>query len=163
SQRQRELIAATFNLVRDREKYSDEEFRENLVTLSLAQEKLQEQALTLAQRLANRGVARDSAFRTIAQARPLAAPELAEAAGALLQLQRAEAAYREVQVRMGQQGGGGGGGGGGPSAQDLADLFGLELDQLQNQYETVQRASQQSATQTEVDETAARVRELARR
>src|SRR5690606_30432980 len=110
---------------------------------------------------------------------PLAAAEMAQAAEqlrarrapdalppeqrALLQLQRAEAAYREVQVRMGQQGGGGGGGGGGPSAQDLADLFGLELDQLQNQYETVQRASQQSATQTEVDETAARVRELARR
>src|SRR5690606_792392 len=122
SQRQRELIAATFNMIRDRENYSEEEFQENLVTLSLAQEKLQEQALTLAPRLANRGVARDSAFRTIAQALPLAAAEMAQAAEelrsqragdalppeqrALLQLQRAEAAYREVQVRMGQQGGG---------------------------------------------------------
>src|SRR5690606_28169162 len=131
SQRQRELIAATFNMVRDREEYSEEEFRENLVTLALAQEKLQEQALTLAQRLANRGVARDSAFRTITQALPQAAAEMAEAADelrslsapdalppeqrALLHLQRAEAAYREVQVRMGQQGGGGGGGGAGPS------------------------------------------------
>jgi hypothetical protein len=128
SQRQRELIAATFNMVRDRDQYTEKEFEENLVTLALAQEKLQEQALTLAQRLANRGVARDSAFRTISQALPLAAAEMAQAAEqlrsidapealppeqrALLQLQRAEAAYREVQVRLGQQGGGGGGGGG---------------------------------------------------
>lgn len=178
SQRQRELIAATFNMVRDRERYSDEEYRENLVTLSLAQEKLQEQALTLAQRLANRGVARDTAFQVITRALPMAAAEMAKAVDrlrdlsapdalppeqrALLHLQRAEAAYREVQVRMGAQGGGGGGGG--ATAQDLADLFGLELDQLQNQYETVRRGGDQSsAARAEIDETAARVRELARR
>src|SRR5690606_35499492 len=86
SQRQRELIAATFNMVRDRERYSDEEYRENLVTLSLAQEKLQEQALTLAQRLANRGVARDTAFQVITRALPMAAAEMAEAVDRLRDL-----------------------------------------------------------------------------
>jgi hypothetical protein len=181
SQRQRELIAATFNMVRDRGDYSEDEFQENMVTLALAQEKLREQALTLAQRLSNRGVARDSAFRTILQALPLAAAEMTQAAEelraiqppdalppeqrALLQLQRAEAAYREVQVRLGQeQGGGGGGGGGSPTAEDLADLFGLELEQLQNQYETVERGSQESQqAQSEIDQTADKVKELARR
>ena len=41
----------------------------------------------------------------------------------------------------------------GPSAEDLADIFGLELDQLRNQYETLQRGQQEQAA-TEVDETA---------
>src|SRR5688572_29588277 len=51
-------------------------------------------------------------------------------------LMRAEALYTEIQV---SQGGGGGGGGGQQSAEDLADLFELELDQSKNQFETVQR------------------------
>lgn len=176
SQRQRQLISATFNLIRDREEYSQQEFTQNMATLAEAQKTLQQQALTLAQRLANRGVGQDSALRTIVRALPQAAAEMADAADqleahrieealppeqrALLHLQRAEAAFREVQVQMGQ----GGGGGGGADAQDLADLFGLELDKLQNQYETVQRGGQQSAAnQAQMDEIAARVRELARR
>ena len=61
-----------------------------------------------------------------------------------------------------QQGGGGGGGGGGASAEELADLFELELDKLQNQYETVQRGEQQQADE-QVDELMERLKELARR
>jgi hypothetical protein len=178
SQRQRELIAATFNLVRDRERYTDREFREHLTTLALAQEKLREQTVTLARRIAARGAARDSTFQIIAATLPRAAAEMEQAVDrlravaptealpseqrALLHLQRAEAAYREVQVSMGQQQGGGGGGGGGPSAEDLADLFGLEVDRMRNQYETVQRGERQQ-TQAQVDQTLDRVRELARR
>ena len=177
SRRQRELISATFNLLRDRENYSQAEFTENMVTLADAQEKLREQAMTLAQRLANRGVGQDESFRTILDALPRAAAEMSIASEqlralsptealppeqrALQFLQRAEAAFRDVQVEM-QQGGGGGGGGGSASAQDLADLFGLELDKLSNQYETVQRGGG-GEQQAEVDEAAQRVRELARR
>ena len=67
---------------------------------------------------------------------------------ALQHLQRAEAAFREVQVAMGQQGGGGGAGC--ADAEDLADLFELELDRMRNQYETVQRneAERQSQQST---------------
>src|SRR5690606_23197920 len=80
------------------------------------------------------------------------------------QLQRAEALFREVQVAFEQQRGGGGGGGGAPNAEDLADLFELERDKLQNQYETVQRGEQQQAqNQNEVDAALERLRELARR
>src|SRR5690606_25082380 len=176
SQRQREIIAGTFNLVRDRERYSEKEYAEHLVTLKLAQDRLREQVQTLAQRMMNRGVSQDTSFRRIAEMLPTAAQEMERASGrlgdrepqealppeqrALQQLQRAEALYRDVQVAMG--GGGGGGGGGSPSAEDLADLFGLELDKLRNQYEVVQRGEREELQQ-ELDRTMDRLRELARR
>ncbi|SVE36115.1 uncharacterized protein METZ01_LOCUS488969, partial [marine metagenome] len=52
--------------------------------------------------------------------------------------------------------------GGQQAAQDLADLFELELDKMRNQYETMQRGEQQQADNT-VDELMERLRELARR
>ncbi len=176
SQRQREIIAATFNVVRDRDTYDDNEYRENVVTLALAQGRLQEQVERLARQIRSRGaVSADSSFLQIAELLPEAAAAMADArekldAGAaedalpdeqraLQQLQRAEAIYREVQVSLQQQGGGGGGAG---SAEDLADLFELELDKLQNQYETVQRSQQQQADD-QLDETMERLKELARR
>ena len=79
---------------------------------------------------------------------------------ALQFLQRAEEAYEEVMVSMG--GGGGGGNSQSQAAEDLADLFELELDKLQNQYETMQRGQQRQADNT-VDELMERLRELARR
>ena len=118
----------------------------------------------------------DPAFRSILAVLPRAATEMEAAESALQeqdvdkalpaeqralqQLQRAEEAYDEVRV---QQGGGGGGGGGGQSAaEDLADLFELELDKLQNQYETVQRGQQQTSD-NQIDELMERLKELARR
>src|SRR5690606_25345951 len=158
---------------------SDVEFRQNMEALASAQAALRRQALTLAERLRNRGSVRDTAFDVIAEALPAAAEEMEAAVDqltmmnpgealppeqrALVHLQRVEAAFREVQVSLGQQGGGGGSiSGMGPSAQDLADLFGLELEQMRNQYETVQRGQQQQAA-TEIDESLDRVRDLARR
>ena len=61
-----------------------------------------------------------------------------------------------------QQGGGGGGGGQSQMAEDLADLFELEMDKMANQYETAQRAQQQQSDQ-KVDELAEKLKELARR
>ena len=64
-------------------------------------------------------------------------------------LGKAAALYTEIQVTQGgQRGGGGGGGGGQQSAEDLADLFELELDQNRNQYETVQRGEGQTAVRS---------------
>ena len=77
----------------------------------------------------------------------------------LQQLLRAEAIFRDIQVA---QGGGQGGGGGSQSAQDLADLFELQLDKMKNQYETIQR-QQQSSQDQQQDEIARRLQELARR
>ena len=177
SEQQREVISATFNLNRDRDRYSEDAFEEGLVVVRLSQERLREQVQTLATRLDNRGVTRDPEFEQIAEILPRAIEEMeaaserleasdpagamAEEQQALQHLLRAEALYDEVQVAQ-QGGGGGGGGGGGPSAEDLADLFELELDKLKNQYESVERGQREQADQ-QIDETLERLKELARR
>jgi hypothetical protein len=176
SEAQRQVISATFNVIRDRDGLSEDEYRENVVFLTLAQGRLREQVETLLGRMNSRVMPSDPAFRSILEILPRAAAEMKTAETelqgqdvdtalsaeqrALQHLQRAEEAYDEVRV---QQGGGGGGGGGGQnSAEDLADLFELELDKLQNQYETVQRGEQQTAD-NQVDELMERLKELARR
>lgn len=176
SERQRQIIAATFNISRDRATYTEQGYREALTTVELSQRKLREQVTTLLQRMQTRGVVgMDSIFEQIAQLLPRAAREMSAAEAqlqqqkpddalspeqkALQQLLRAEALYREVQVQMQQNPGSSGGG---TPPEDLADLFELERDQLRNQYEQVQR-SQQEQAQRQVDETLERLRELARR
>jgi hypothetical protein len=177
STRQRQIVAATFKIVRDSNQYADEEIRENLATLALAQGRLREEVQTLVDRIqARRVVELDSTFQTVAEALPLAVREMEsseqrlgerkpqEALGpeqrALQYLQRAEAAFRERMVTQGgnQQGGGGQS----ASAEELADLFDLELDKLRNQYESVDRGERQQANQ-QVDEVLEKLRELARR
>src|SRR5918999_3694093 len=81
---------------------------------------------------------------------------------ALQYLQQAEEEY-ELQVQTQRNAGGGGGGGGaGSIAEDLAELFKMEMDKMANQYETNQRAMQQSSDQ-QIDELAEKLKELARR
>ncbi|UCG86331.1 MAG: DUF4175 family protein [Gemmatimonadota bacterium] len=178
SRRQRDIIAGTFRMVRDRDEYTDAEYNENLVTLALAQGRLREEVEVLVQRINTRGIVQlDSTFRAIAEELPQAieameaaeeelgerdAPEaLPPEQRALQHLQRAEAAYREVQVSRGS-GGGGGGGGQESDMEDLADLFDLELDRMRNQYEQIQRGQQEQVDQ-ELDEITQKLRELARR
>ncbi len=178
---QRQIIAASFNLVRDRDSYSDDAWEENVVSVALTQERLREQVETLGQRIVNRGITgADEAFQRIAEALPVAVQSMNEAVDslralnpdgaiapeqrALRQLQKAEETYERFvsMERQQQQGGGGSQGQNGPSAEDLADLFELETDKLRNQYETVQRSQQESADQA-VDELMEKLRELARR
>jgi len=178
SARQREIVAGTFNWVRDSARTGERERRENLTTLAIMQGRLKEEVATLSRRMAERNVARvdslftiiqaelDTAVRDMQQAEEALGLGRAEAAlpaeqRALQRVQRAEAAYRDVQVQMGG-GGGGGGGGGSSSAEDLADLFELETDRVRNQYESVQRESS-NAAQQELDETRERLRQLAAR
>ena len=177
SEAQREIISATFNVIRDRDTFTAEEFQENLVFLTLAQGRLREQVETLLRRMNSRVMPADPAFRSIGQMLPAAADAMRTAEGelqdqdadaalpheqrSLQHLQRAEEAYEEVLVQMGG-GGGGGGGGSRQAAEDLADLFELELDKLRNQYETMQRGQQQQADNT-IDELMERLRELAQR
>ena len=176
SEAQREIISATFNLLRDQETYTHEEFQENLVFLTLTQGRLREQVDTLLRRMNSRAMSSDPAFQKIqdtllqaADAMRVAEEKLQEQAAdkalpheqrSLKFLQRAEEVYEEVIVTQG--GGGGGGGGGRQAAEDLADLFELELDKMRNQYETMQRGQQEQADNT-IDELMERLRELARR
>jgi hypothetical protein len=175
SQQQREIVAATFNIVRDRAKMSADKFREQTVFLTLAQAKLRQQVEELSGKMNSRLDAVDPAFKTIAEALPKAAGEMKTAEGNLKGLQAKEAlspeqralkllqdAEQQYEVQVAQQRGGGGGGGQNQMSEDLADLFELELDKLANQYEMQQRAEQQGADK-QVDELAEKLKELARR
>ena len=175
---QRQIIAASFNLVRDRDSYAPDTWEENVVSVALSQQRLREQVETLVERIGNRGIAgADDAFRRISETLPKAADAMREAEDSLRaanpggavpaeqrslrELQKAEETYERF-VATDPQPGGGGQGGGGPTAEDLVDLFELEIDKLRNQYETVQRSRQQTADQG-VDESLEKLRELARR
>jgi len=175
SELQRDVVAATFNLVRDREEYGDDAFREGLVSIGLAQGRLREQVETLMRRMGNRGIFdTDPRMREIGEALPQAAEAMREAEDRLAEQDPSEALSPELRalqlvlkaeetyertVGEGQQGGGGGGG---AQAEELADLFELELDKLKNQYETVERGQQQQRD-NQMDETLEALRELARR
>ena len=175
SEQQRKIIAATFNVNRDRKTMTADKLREHTVVIALSQARLREQVDGLVTRMNSRLVEQDPAFKKIADLLPQASAEmraaeeklraaapdqaLAPEQRALQFLQKAEEEY-ELQVSMGGQQGGGGGAG--SIAEDLADLFELELDKMANQYETAQRATQQNADQ-QIDELAEKLKELARR
>jgi hypothetical protein len=180
SEQQRRIVSGTFNLVRDRDRSGDGKFRQDAAFLALVQGQLKERARGLSAQILQRVAGADPVMTTIASRLADAAAAMAVAETklqaqdakaalppgqqALAHLQRAEEAYRDVRVRMAQQGGGGGGGGQGSSAaaDELADLFQLEMDKLRNQYETFQR-SRQEGTENAVDEMLERLKELARR
>jgi hypothetical protein len=149
SEQQRQIIAATFNVQRDRKTFTPQKLRENTTVVALSQSRLREQVDGLVTRMNSRLVEPDPSFKKIADLRPQATKEMQVAEEklkasqpdaalpaqhrALGFLQKAEEEY-ETQVSA-QQNGGGGGGGGRQSAlaQELADLFELELDRLANQ------------------------------
>lgn len=178
-QRQRDIVAGTYNWVRDSARSPERQRNEDAATLAIAEGKLREDVATLAARLVERGVVKqDSMFKAI-HAALVAAVEALNGAEqrlgtrdgrgalpseekALRELQRADAQYRDLQVQRGGQPQGGGGGGGGQNAEDLADLFELANDRQQNQYEAVQQQASQGAAQ-EVDESLERIRQLAAR
>jgi hypothetical protein len=173
---QRQIIAATFKLVRDKGRAGDKQYGEDLATLALVQGRLRAQVQSLVQRISNRGVpSPGSEFEKTAQSLRSAAEAMAAARerlegkkakealppeqAALMHLQRAEAAFRDVQVSFDQAAAAGGSA---MNAEDLADLFELELDKLKNQYETVERGTEERRG-NRVDEALERLRELARR
>ncbi|MEP6690000.1 MAG: DUF4175 family protein, partial [Gemmatimonadaceae bacterium] len=179
SARQRDIISGTFKTVRDKATTPANERKENLTTLHLAQGKLREQVEALVARIKQRGGSlADSTLKMVLDELPKAASEMEAAEGqlvkgeadpalppeerALRHLERAEAAFRDVQVAMGQQGGGGGGGKSSvEKAEDLADLFDLNVDKLKNQYESVDRAAKDNTAA--VDETLEKLKKLAAR
>jgi hypothetical protein len=176
SRRQKEIISATFKLIREKERMDSKEFRDGLKALSLVQGRLQADTQGLVDRFQRRGAEQlDENFRKISEYMKVAIGEMGKAAvdlGAekpdsampseqksLQQLMRAESLFREIQVSFAAQNSGSSSQ---VNAQDLADLFELELNKLKNQYETVQRGEQQQRDQ-KVDEALQRLKELAQR
>src|SRR5215211_7125557 len=180
SRRQKDLIAATHRLIREGEKYTDQERKDGYEAVATGQEKLRTDTLEFLDRMGRRlgGVDGQKQVAEMAQQLQQAAKEMEGAPPplrkeqgkdalppeqrALQKLLAADAIFREVQVAFGDQSNGGGSGGGEREQQELAGLFELELDKMKNQYETVQRAQQQQA-ERQKSEAERRLEELARR
>jgi hypothetical protein len=180
SQRQREILLATWNLQRTQDRKTGREverIEENARMLSEAQGTLAEQARTLIARAQARGV--DNAgdknrqlLDNLEQAAKAMQPaaehlsdvELAQAIPqeqkALQHLLRAEALYSDIEVQFRQANSGGGGGGN--AGRDLAEMFELEMDLDKNQYETESRAAGDESPQQLAD-ALRKLRELAQR
>src|SRR6266568_1171259 len=175
--RQKDIIAATHKLVNNKDKFEQKEWTDNIHAIATNQSKLADQTTTVLQRMSRRGLTgQDKMIKQLSenlkaaidQMNPAAEQLKAENAQAaepleqkaLQHLMRAEALFNEIQVTMG--GGGGGGGGARQSAEDLADLFELELDQNKNQYETLQRGEMNKGSQA-IDEALQKLKELAER
>jgi hypothetical protein len=179
SRRQKDLIAATHRLIRESDKYTDQERKDGYEAVASGQEKLRTDTLEFLDRMGRRlgdvegqqQVAEMAEnLRQAAKEMEGAPPPLRKEAGkdalppeqrALQKLLAADAIFREVQVAFGNQSGEGGSGSQ-REQQELAGLFDLELDKMKNQYETVQRAQQQRAEQQK-SEAERRLEELARR
>ncbi|MBI1956688.1 MAG: hypothetical protein HYS38_09870, partial [Acidobacteria bacterium] len=179
SQQQKEIIAATWNLIRKKEQLRPDQSAEAAQAMSSVQSALKEQAETLVNRISRRELSDVNDeftqlvenLRKAAQAMEPASkllgeekfqPALSPEQTALQHLLRAEALYRDIQIAFGSSVGGGGGSQ--SSGQDLADLFALELDTDKNQYETLREYSGKGGNNSaEVNEAMRKLQELARR
>lgn len=180
SRRQKDLIAATHRLMREGDKYTDQERKDGYEAVAAGQEKLRTDTLEFLDRMGRRLGDVDEGQKQVAEmaehlrgaAKEMEAapPPLRKESGkdalppeqrALQRLLAADAIFREVQVAFGNQQNGGGSGSQ-REQQELAGLFELELDKMKNQYETVQRAQQQQA-ERQKSEAEQRLEELARR
>ncbi|MBI4455576.1 MAG: hypothetical protein HY644_06730 [Acidobacteria bacterium] len=178
SRRQKEIVAGTWKILQEDRKRSREQKSEDFRTLALIQQRLQQQVESIVDRLMRRQSALSDptarqmvdSLREAAQVMEPAHQDLSreQAPGALTheqqalqKLLRAEALMRQVQVSWGANAAGGGGGD--SAAEELADLFELERDQMKNQYETLQQSQPGQQPDPKLDEALQKLKDLARR
>lgn len=178
SERQREILLATWNLQRndERNQRSRQQLEDSARMLAELQTTLATQARTLAERTRARiSIDSDERVKTFVESLERAASVMDPAAEylqrfklqaavpveqqALQQLLRAEAAFREVQVSMQQNGSDGGGS---EAARNFTEMFELEMDLEKNQYESQSQLSMQNS-QKDLDEAIRKLKELAQR
>ena len=177
SERQKQIIAATFNELRGESK-SKSSLQEQARFLADTEGKLGAQAQTLAERMGNRELSQaNPEFENFSKLMAFASSEMTDAVKqlapgkwtdalvpeqkALQSLLRAEAIFRDIQVAFGQQSGMGGGSG---AQRELARMFDLELDTSKNQYETGQtQGDMASKQQKAIDDAFEKLQTLARR
>ena len=182
SDRQREILMATFNLARavDNGTQDNGRVQDNTALLADLQKTLAEQAQSLVERAGARELVGgdDNVTRFVTQlneaakamkpaAENLVKRQLQQAVSdeqrALQHLLRAEATFREIQVAQQSGARGGGGGGGGQASRDVAEMTALEMDLEKNQYETESQSPGSPAASAAEDDAVRRLRELARR
>ncbi|MFS8608280.1 MAG: hypothetical protein LOD94_09850, partial [Gammaproteobacteria bacterium] len=180
SRRQKEILVATWNLIRERDEVTssfldEQQLNDNARMLAELQRTLAEQARTLANRTRARQLtSQDEKIRQFVESLELAAESMDPAAenlervelqdavapeqAALQHLLRAEALFTDIQVAFQRNGGGGGG----LAGRDLSELFELEMDLEKNQYETESPVAFEQQ-QSGIDEAIRKLQELARR
>lgn len=175
---QRAVVIALFKLVRDHERLGKDTVTEQVTTIGTGQARIRDRVEAIARRLGARAVVTmEPGYRQMAEELPKAARAMTEVEAALAEgevtdalprarkalahLQRADAAFREVQVAQSQRGGGGGGQS--RQSDELANLFKLEMDRFRSQYAQVNRNRPGQRTRPEIDEAIARLEALARR
>lgn len=180
SQRQREIIVSTWNLIREEQENRRNDatyISDNAALLARVQATLREQVETLARRTEARQLTASAEeialfvenLEKAGAAMVPASERLGEIAleqailpeqEALQHLLAAEAVFTDINVSL--QAGNQGGGGGGQAGRDLTEMFELEMDLEKNQYETGSRATPE-APQQALDEAVDELEELARR
>ena len=125
SERQKDIITATFNVGRDWRLIAPELVEEDIATIALSQESLRDEVNAFLGELQRRLARAPEEMRQVAEELPLATAEMESALvelqdsetsnalppeqRALQHLLRAEAVFREIQLSQQSQGGGGGG------------------------------------------------------
>jgi|HigsolmetaAR201D_1030396.scaffolds.fasta_scaffold00419_28 hypothetical protein len=178
SERQREILLATWNLQRSdrRESRTRQQLEENAKMLAEMQATLAEQARTVAERTRARiPVESDERVKAFVESMEAAASAMMPAAKSLREykleqavpieqralqlLLKAESAFREVQVAMQREDGGRGGQ---QAARNFTEMFELEMDVARNQYEQQSQLAMENRQQ-EMDEALRKLKELAAR
>jgi len=180
SQRQKEIIVSTWNLLRTQAGKGQEDMsqmvQDNATLLSELQQTLAGQAKTLADRTRARELTTaDQRIKTFVESMENAAKAMQPAAErlkghelqaaiqpeqeALQHLLRAESVFNDIQISFQR---GQGGGGGFQPGRDLAEMFELEMDLEKNQYETGSSASRQEPAAA-ADDAMQKLADLARR
>ena len=178
SERQREILLATWNLQRgdERGSRSKQQIEDSAKMLAELQATLAQQARTLASRTrARSSLDEDERIRTFVESLEKAASVMDPAVThlntskfqeavpfeqqALQQLLRAESAFREVQVSMQQSNAGGDGS---QTARNFTEMFELEMDLEKSQYESESQLQSRN-TQKDLDEMVRKLKELAER
>jgi hypothetical protein len=179
SQRQREIVVSTWNLIREQQEQRRDDasyVSDNAALLARVQATLRAQVETLAQRTQARQLTASAeeitrfveslnkaAEAMIPAAERLGEIELEQAIlpeqEALQHLLAAEAVFTDISLSMQA---GNRGGGGGQAGRDLTEMFELEMDLEKNQYETGSTATPDTPQQA-MDEAVDELRDLARR
>lgn len=177
SQRQKEILVSTFNLIRDSKSEGSPliDPADTATLLSDLQSTLADQANKLAQRAEARqllnedpDVARFVEFMIEAaesmqpSADALSRLSFEEAVAhqqrALQYLKRAESIFNDITINQNNSGGGGGG-----ASQDMAEMYELEMDLAKNQYETPDSVPEDNQQQAGSDDAFEKLKELAER
>ena len=176
SNRQREIVNATWNLIQERDTgaRAGSDLRDQVDLLAVLQKTLEEQVETLVARTQGRRLSDDDQVEPYVVELTLAATQMELAAEtlaghrlddavrpeqrALQHLLTAEAGLREVNVTLS-----GNGSGGNSVSRSLAELFDLETDPEQNRYESPQTPGGGAQEQDTAESEWQRLTELARR